>query len=164
MNGPNVYYIHDLAAVKALKNPDSQDRVNPDSQAKVNQESQHVVKEEYSEEHVVVVVEGQKQAVKHALSELRRLAGEEPPLDVIREVARQDVETITAAVMAVQQYAEHNRVDNLYGLLLEALRGAWKPGPRAGPARAGKNKPRPARRHADTIRDETKQALRSLYL
>lgn len=67
---------------------------------------------------------------------------------VIEEIVKYDEKRVAGALAAVQQYGQHNRVDNLYGLLLEALRDAWQPGPRAGPPPAGKNKPRPGSRGA----------------
>jgi len=97
-----------------------------------------------------------------AVAELAEFTGEEPPQDVIAEITRYDDETIANAMAALRQYAGRNAVDNLYGYLLDALRGAWKPGPTVAPT--PKEKPRPGPRHADTISDETRQALRSLYL
>jgi len=100
--------------------------------------------------------------LRQAVAELAELTGEKPPQDVIAEITRHDEETIANAVAALRQYAGRNAVDNLYGLLIEALRARWKPGPRAGPTHEEKKKPRMGPR--DALSDERRKALRSLYL
>ncbi|KUK41560.1 MAG: Uncharacterized protein XD69_0379 [Clostridia bacterium 62_21] len=98
--------------------------------------------------------------LRQAVAELAEFTGEEPPQDVIAEMTRYDEQTIANAIAALRQYAGRNAVNNLYGYLLDALRGGWKPGPRVEPT--PKEKPRPGPRNVLT--DEQRKVLRSLYL
>jgi len=153
LNQTNLYYVHDLRRVDRLKPLISADRKglsDPDRKELSDQDRNERSDKEYSHEHVVV----------DAIQAIRKLTGEDPPEDVIEEIVKHDEKTVAAALAAVQQYTEHNRIDNLYGLLLEALRGAWKPGPRVEPT--PKEKPRPGPRNVLT--DEQRKVLRSLYL
>lgn len=164
LNQTNVYYVHDLRTVDRLKLlilADRKELSDPDRNGLSDQDRNERSDKEYSHEHVVVHGNSSYRCAE-AIQVIRKLTSEDPPADVIEEIARYDDETVAEAVAAVQQYAERNRVDNLYGLLLEALRGAWKPGPQAGPTRAGKISR--GRGPRNGLTDEERKALRSLYL
>lgn len=180
LNKPNLYFIQRLEVVEALKTPDSQKSGVPDSQKSGVQDSHQAVKEEYTKNnHVVVVGDDPPEITRRSDPSVN---GDPPSLtvkydlitSVFPEVCREELDKmadilecrsedeISEAVKAVVAYNKRKPLDNLLGILRDAIEQCWTSRTK-NTTGSGKKKTRPSRDKSVRDRQKQRDLIRQLY-
>ncbi|RJX17218.1 MAG: helix-turn-helix domain-containing protein [Desulforudis sp.] len=142
LNRPNIYYIHKLEDVEALKLKDAQGRVHPDAQGCVQQDAHVLVQEEDSINNHVVVVDNPDPDTASREGRANP-ADVEAAISVIEDGTSVRIEPGLVAKM-INEYGPdyvlekarltaHSGDSNIPGFFREACSQDWKPQPRRRP-------------------------------